>query len=72
MLGLTIHSRANTNQLQLNIPDELIDKELQIIIIPLAEGGTQQIEFFTQAELYHLPTLNLATPIQDDEDYTKW
>ena len=76
MLGLTIHSSTNTNQLQLNIPDELKGIDLQIIIIPANpdnyRDNTQQIEFFTDAELQQLPAINLSTPIQDNEDYAKW
>ncbi|MEO6330272.1 MAG: hypothetical protein ABIO55_15165 [Ginsengibacter sp.] len=72
MLGLTIHSSTNTNQLQLNIPDELKGIDLQIIIIPAGKNYNQQIEFFTDAELQQLPATNLSTPIQDNEDYSKW
>ncbi len=72
MLGLTIHSSTNTNQLKLIIPDELKGIELQIIIIPAHKNNDQQIEFFTDAELQQQPALNLGTPIQDNEDYTKW
>lgn len=72
MLGLTIHSSTNTNQLQLNIPDELKGIELQIIIIPVDKNNNQQIEFFTDTELQQLPTMNLSTLVKDNEDYTKW
>ncbi len=72
MLGLTIHSSTNTNLLQLNIPDELKGINLQIIIIPADKNNNQEIEFFTDAELQQLPAINLSTPIQDNEDYTKW
>ena len=72
MLGLTIHSSTNTNQLQLNIPDELKGIDLQIIIIPVDKNNTQEIEFFTDDELKQLSQVNLAAPIQDNEDYIKW
>jgi hypothetical protein len=72
MLGLTIHSSTNTNLLQLSIPDELKGIDLQIIIIPAHKNNNQQIEFFTDAELQQLPVMNLSTPLQDNEDYTKW
>ena len=76
MLGLTIHSSTTTNQLQLNIPDELKGIDLQIIILPANSNNyrdnNQQIEFFTNAELQQLPKINLSTPIEDSEDYTKW
>lgn len=72
MLGLTIHSRTNTNQLELSIPDELKGIELQIIIIPADKENDQQIEFFTNTELQQLSKINLGIPLQDNEDYTKW
>lgn len=72
MLGLTIHSRTDTNQLQLTIPNELKGIDLQIIILPADNNNNQPIEFFTEAELQQLPAMNLGTPVQDGEDYTKW
>ena len=71
MLGLSTHGCTNTNQLQINIPDELKGVELQIIILP-AEKGNDEIEFFTDAELKLLPNINLGTSIGDTEDYNKW
>ena len=71
MLGISTHGSTNTNQLQINIPDELKGVDLQIIILP-AEKNNDQIDFFTEAELQLLPKLNLGTPIQDNEDYSKW
>ena len=66
MLGLTIHSKTNTNKLQLHIPDELKDVELQIIILPASQKSNQPIEFFSDAELQQLPTINLGTHLQID------
>ena len=71
MLGLTTHGSTNTNQLQINIPDELKGVDLQIIILP-AERGNEQIEFFTDAELQLLPKIQLNQPLTDDEEYSKW
>ncbi len=71
MLGISTHGSTNTNQLQINIPDELKGVDLQIIILP-AEKSNDQIDFFTEAELQLLPKINLSTPIQDQEDYSKW
>ncbi len=71
MLGLSTHGSTNTNQLQINIPDELKGVELQIIILP-AEKGNEQIDFFTDAELQLLPHIDLSTPTPDNEDYSKW
>ncbi|MFT4205416.1 MAG: hypothetical protein QM610_16050 [Chitinophagaceae bacterium] len=72
MIGLTIHSRTDTNELQLHIPDALKGMELQIIILPVSQTEHQPIEFFTDAELLQLPTANLGISLYDDEDYTKW
>ena len=72
MLGLTIHSSTNTNQLNLYIPDELKGIDLQIIILPAEQNTNQEIEFFTDSELQQLPPTNLGTLIKDNEDYTKW
>jgi hypothetical protein len=71
MLGLTTHGSTNTNQLQINIPDELKGVELQIIILP-AGKEEEQIDFFNDAELQLLPHINLGTSIPDTEDYNKW
>ena len=72
MRGLTIHSSTETNQLHLTIPDELKGIYLQIIILPASANTDQQINFFTESELQQLPEINLSTPLQENEDYTKW
>ena len=71
MLGLSTKASTNTNQLQINIPDELKGVELQIIILP-ADRENSQIDFFTESELQLLPALYSGTSIQDEEDYNKW
>ncbi len=71
MLGLTTNASTNTNQLQINIPDELKGVELRVIILP-ADNEESQIDFFTESELHLLPNINLGTHIQDEEDYNKW
>ena len=71
MLGLSTHGSTNTNQLQINIPDELKGVELQIIILPVGKEN-EQIDFFTEEELQLLPKLNFGTGIDDKEDYSKW
>jgi hypothetical protein len=72
MLGLTIHSKTDTNKLQLNIPDALKGIDLQIIILPVANTREEQIEFFTEDELKELHKIHLGTPLNDNEDYSKW
>lgn len=72
MLGLTILSKTDTNQIQLNIPDELKGIDLQIIILPAAKSNNDRIEFFTESELKELNTVNLGTLLNDNEDYIKW
>lgn len=72
MLGLTIHSKTDTNNLQLNIPDELKGIDLQIIILPALSSKEDHIEFFTEAELKELHSVNLGISLNDNEDYSKW
>ncbi len=71
MIGITTNVTTDTNQLKINIPDELKGIELQIIILPASKDNTQ-IEFFTEAELQQLPSVNLGTVINDTEEYSKW
>jgi len=72
MLGLTTTATTTTNQLKINIPDELKGIELQIIILPAEKNLNGQIEFFSQDELQALPTFSLDTILEDNEDYSKW
>lgn len=72
MLGLTTSGTTDTNQLKITIPDELKGIELQIIILPAIKDNSQQIEFFTEAELQQLPGMHLGTAFDDNEDYSKW
>jgi hypothetical protein len=71
MLGLSTRGSTNTNQLQINIPDELKGVELQIIILPSGKENSE-IEFFTDAELQQLPNIHIGTSIDDKEDYSQW
>ncbi len=71
MFGLSTRGHSNTNQLQINIPDELKGVELQIIILPTNKENSQ-IDFFTDQELRALSNVNLGSPIDDTEDYSKW
>lgn len=71
MVGITTNITTNTNQLKINIPDELKGIELQIIILPADKDNTQ-IEFFTEAELQKLPSVNLGNGLNDVEDFNKW
>jgi hypothetical protein len=71
MLGMSTRGSTNTNQLQINIPDELKGVELQIIILPAGKEN-EQIDFFSQEELQQLPNTYLGNPIDDNEDYSKW
>lgn len=71
MLGLTTRASSVTNQLQIDIPDQLKGIELQIIILPANSEGTQ-IDFFTADELQQLPNLYLGGSLDDDQDYSKW
>lgn len=72
MLGITTRTSTDTNQLNISIPDELKGIELQVIILPATKDTEQKIEFFSDTELQQLPTLQLSTDIEDNEDYSKW
>jgi len=71
MLGLSTKGSTNTNLLQINIPDELKGIDLQIIILP-SNKENSEIEFFTSDELQLLSKINIGTPLDDNEDYSKW
>jgi hypothetical protein len=71
MLGLSTRASSNTNQLHIHIPDELKGVELQVIILPAGKAN-DEINFFTDAELALLPKMHLGTPLDDEEDYSKW
>lgn len=72
MVGMTIHRKTNTNELKIDIPDDLKGIELQIIILPVTESKNEQIEFFTEDELEKLSTVHLGKQLNDSEDYSKW
>lgn len=71
MRGVTIHSSTKTNQLQLNIPDELKGIDLQIIILP-ANKEDAEIEFFSEEELGKISPVQPETFLEDNEDYSEW
>ena len=72
MLGLSINGTTNSNELKIRIPDELIGKELQIIILPATKDENEQKEFFTDTELNKMLPLQPGTLLNDNEDYSKW
>lgn len=72
MVGLTLHGSTNTNKPEVVIPDELKGTDLQIIILPAEKTAGGQIKFFSDAELAQLSLVNFGTPLNDDEDYSKW
>lgn len=72
MLGITTKTSTTTNQLNIQIPDELKGIELQVIILPSVSNEHHEIEFFSDAELAKLPLVQLAPAINDNEDYSKW
>lgn len=70
MNGFTTHIKADTNQLNLHIPDELKGIELQIIILP-ANKENVDIEFFSESELNKIQPVQPEISLIDHEDYTK-
>ncbi len=71
MIGLTTQIRSKSNQLKIQIPNELKDIDLQVIILP-ANPNQTVIDFFSEKELAKLSKKNLGKLIVDDEDYSKW
>lgn len=71
MVGMRIHGKTNTNELKLNIPDDLKGIELQIIILPVTQSKDEQIEFFTEDELKKLSSVHLGNQLNESEDYSK-
>ncbi len=71
MVGMTIHRKTNTNELKIDIPDNLKGIDLQIIILPVTESKNEQIEFFTEDELEKLSSVHLGKQLNDSEDYSK-
>ncbi len=72
MLGITTRTSTTTNQLNIQILDELKGIELQVISLHCSKEANQESEFFTEAELEQLALLKLSTDIKDNEDYSKW
>ena len=60
MLGFNTKAVTNTNELIINIPDELKGIELQVIVLPLlhAEDTNFKIDFFTLGELKMLSNVD--------------
>ena len=72
MLAIRTIKKTKTNRLLINIPDELRNRNLEIIILPLSDTEKTQIDFFTDKEIEQLSKVNLGNPIIDNEDYSKW
>ncbi len=72
MLAIRTIKRTSNNKLLINIPDELNNKDLEIIILPLKKSEKIKFEFWNEEEIEQLSKINLGTPINDDEDYSKW
>lgn len=73
MKGLSKHLVANSNQLLIQIPDEMKGQELQIFILPISKNKEEEIEFFSEEELEKFGTIKSSTDFfLDNEDYSKW
>ena len=67
----TIVTPSTTN-LQIIFPDEMKNQELEIIILPVNQSKDNHFEFWSNEELNKLQGVNLASAINDNEDYSKW
>ena len=72
MLGIRKFIKSKSNKLYIEIPNELKDKELEIIIMPKNEENVEDIHFWTEEELNKLSKIQLSSSIPDNEDYSKW
>ena len=63
---------SSTTNLQITIPEEMKNKELEIIILPVNNNNDNLVDFWSDEELNKLQGVNLASSINDNEDYSKW
>jgi hypothetical protein len=62
----------HTSKVQIIIPDEMKNQELEVIILPVTKNTKNHFEFWSDEELIKLQGVNLASSLNDNEDYSKW
>jgi len=73
MLGIRTILKTKSNNLKIQIPDSLKNRELEVIVLPAATNAHDyEYEFWSDKELKQLGKLNLGKKIKDKEDYSKW
>ncbi|MFK5977104.1 MAG: hypothetical protein QM493_11425 [Sulfurovum sp.] len=67
--------------IQLEIKDDYLDNILNFLkLLPknvikikeLTEQESQKYELWSDKELEYISKVDLSTPLEDDEDYSKW
>jgi hypothetical protein len=64
--------KSHSKSISIQIPDDMIDQELEIIILPTKKNDTGLYNYWDKDDLNDLSLVSLSTPIQDNEDYLKW
>jgi len=72
MLALRKILKTHSNKLYITIPNEMKNRELEVIIMPVTDKESNQFEFWTDEELNKLSHVQLGTTIPDNEDFSKW
>ncbi|OFY63724.1 MAG: hypothetical protein A3H98_06515 [Bacteroidetes bacterium RIFCSPLOWO2_02_FULL_36_8] len=73
MLGIRTITKTRNNNLRIRIPDALINRELEVIILTTPKKkSNDDYEFWSDEELDKLSTIALSTPLKENEDYSKW
>lgn len=68
----TTYGSTNTNQLQVNIPDELVGINLQIIILPSHQRNKWECVIFTESKLQLHSIVRMDSFINESDGNRKW
>lgn len=64
---------STSSTIQLQIPKEMQNRDLEVIILPLSNRKEGGFDFWTSNELNQIRDgANLASLIPDNEDYSTW
>ena len=60
------------NNLVINIPNQYLNKKIEILVLPYFGKEESEIEYWTKEELDNFSSQVFFQTIDDNEDYTKW